>query len=84
MNTTEISSGKMKQAINTRRFLRGKAQEILAASEYKDVLKKQIKNGVTSSGRIFVPKKYVGMDAIVIIYDKDMCPYCKGTGTKKH
>ena len=63
---------------------RVKAQEILAANDYKDILKRRIRNGVSTSGRIFVPKKYVGMDAIVIIYDKDMCQYCKGTGTKKH
>lgn len=64
--------------------LRAKAQEILKANDCKEVLKRRIRNGISTSGRIFVPKKYVGMDAIIIIYDTDICQHCKGTGTKEH
>jgi putative transposon-encoded protein len=52
--------------------------QILQNDDFEDIIVKQITNG-GSSGRVFVPKKYVGMDAIILIRDSGVCSHCNGT-----
>ena len=55
--------------------------DILTNNDFENILITQVKNG-SSSGRIFVPRKYLDMDAIIIIRDVGHCPHCKGTGKR--
>jgi putative transposon-encoded protein len=53
--------------------------EILNNGDFEDIFLKQITNS-SNSGRVFIPKKYLGMDAIIIIHDPGICLHCNGKG----